>query len=264
MTNFMFFRSLCCLFILLFFSSLTQARQCLLTVQITEYPPLAIKQNNGDWKGLNFAYLDALFRQAKCRYQVIQTPHARGIKLLKAGKVDMMLNLSRTAEREPYFHYIGPQRTEIIKLVTDKKFSPIISSWQQFDELDARLIWQIGAYFGDNIVEKLASNQELNHNLVYIADNEIMVDLVNSQRADGYFVQDDHFRYMKKNNPAYKNIAAHPIIINDNPVYIALSRKSVKEEVFNKLQQAYLDLSISGAWKNIETKYFKEHQLNNH
>lgn len=233
------------------------AYSCKLTVQVIEYPPLAMKQANGDWTGLNFHYLDALFKEAGCRYQVVETPHARGIKLLENGQIDMTLNLSRTKEREAHFHFIGPQRKEVIKLAAKSDMYPKISDWSQFDGMDARFIWQIGAFYGQTIAEKVEQNATLKHKMLYSADNVAMVEKVNKGQADGFFLLEDFFHYQKASNPDYANIELHPIVINSDDVFFALSKKSVDQKTLNRVEQAFLRLLERGELAKIEAEYFK-------
>jgi polar amino acid transport system substrate-binding protein len=235
------------------------ANSCKLTVQVIEYPPLAMKQANGDWRGLNFHYLDALFKEAGCRYQIVETPHARGIKLLENGQIDMTLNLSRTEEREAHFHFIGPQRKEVIRLAAKSNMYPKISGWSQFDGLNARFIWQIGAFYGENIAEKVEQNPTLKHKMLYSADNVAMVGQVNKGQADGFFLLQDFFHYQKAVNPDYANIELHPIVINSDDVYFALSKKSVDERMRLRFEKAFLRLVERDALVQIEAEYFKNH-----
>lgn len=243
--------------IVIFCTSKVYANSCKLTVQVIEYPPLAMKQADGDWRGLNFHYLDALFKEAGCRYQIVETPHARGIKLLENGQIDMTLNLSRTEEREAHFHFIGPQRTEVIKLAAKSDMYPKISKWSQFDGLNARFIWQIGAFYGDKIAEKVEQNAILKHKMLYSADNVAMVDRVNKGQADGFFLLQDFFRYQKATSPDYANIELHPIVINSDDVFFALSKKSVDEQMLTRFEKAFLRLVERGVLAQIEADYFK-------
>lgn len=257
-------RKLIISFLLLTFVLCTEtanAKSCKLTVQVVEYPPLATKQDNGDWSGLNFDYLDALFKEARCRYQVVEAPHARGIKLIEDGMIDMALNLSRTAEREKHFHFIGPQRIETIKLAAKSSMYPKITSWAQFDDLDARLIWQIGAFYGDKIEQKIQQNLTLKHKMLYSADNVAMVDTVNKGGADGFFLLVDFFNYQKANNPAYANIELHPITINSNDVFFGFSKKSVNSDMLQRFQGAYQRLAEEGVLQKIEQKYANQQEI---
>ena len=50
----------------LFIASLAQA--CLLTVHIMEFPPLAFKNEQNQWSGLNVDYIEALLDKVNCRF----------------------------------------------------------------------------------------------------------------------------------------------------------------------------------------------------
>lgn len=219
---------------------------CYLTVQTIEYPPLAMKDEQGHWHGKNFEYLDLLFGRAKCEYRVIHTPHARGLKLMERGSLDMTVNVSKTPEREPYFHFIGPQRYEEIRLVSYKGRLPLIRKWQDFDNLDAKLVWQTGAYYGDKLKDALASNAILRSRIIYSAQNNDFSNIVNSGAADGFFVEATFLEYQQKLNPTYQNIEVHPLVINLEPVYFAFSKKSLSENDLKRFQKAFDEIQSSG------------------
>ncbi|TMN70854.1 transporter substrate-binding domain-containing protein, partial [Pseudoalteromonas maricaloris] len=52
--------------------------------------------------------------EAGCDYQFINVPWGRALKMLAEGKLDMMLSVTRTSEREQFAYFIGPQRMETI------------------------------------------------------------------------------------------------------------------------------------------------------
>lgn len=238
------------IFLVFIFSSF-HANACKLVVHVINYPPLAIKDKNDNWSGLNFKYLDPLFKEANCKYKLFETPFARGVSLAKNGTIDLLLNISKTDEREKHLHFIGPQRIETIRLATKKGTIPQLRKWSDLEKLNSVLIWQTGAFFGDRIVEVMEKNKSLSNKLLYIADNTVMIDLIKRGRADGFFVEENFFNYKSKTSNDYKNLEGHPLIIHSENVYFAFSKKSVSPEILERFQQAYNRLVEKNVLQNI-------------
>ncbi|MFD2165706.1 substrate-binding periplasmic protein [Thalassotalea euphylliae] len=230
---------------------------CQLSVHIVSYPPLAIPPNtafnqSNQWQGTNFSYLDALFKQAKCDYTLIDAPFGRGINLLERGQIDMTLNFSKTPEREQYFQFIGPHREEKILLATPRWRFPPISTWQELEQADAHFIWQTGAYYGENMEELVSDQSNFKGTISYQSDNEVMIDLVARKRADGFFVESDFLSFHQQYDQRYQQLSANPLIINSEPVYFAFSKSSVDQATFERFERAFDTLKEQGMWQRLE------------
>lgn len=234
---------------------------CQLSVQVVDYPPLAYRNGGGHWEGLNKLYVDALLDKVKCEYRFVDTPFARGLKMVSTGDIDMILDVSKTPEREAKFYFIGPKRNEKILLVSRKGAIPIVSSWRDMQSLDAKLIRQRGAFYGNKLEELLKNNQRLNWKVDEMADNNRVIHLVLNKRADAFFVESFHWHHIQNNHPSGSSLHAHPLIINSEPVYYALSKTSVSKQLFYKLDEAFIELKNQQRFKKIEETYI--HQLKN-
>lgn len=228
---------------------------CELTVRVMNYPPLAIKDAQSNWSGLDVDYTKALLDKVSCKYKFIEAPFARGLALLKSGGVDLSLNISFLKERASFLHYIGPQRIETIKFVSRQDNISPIETWDEFLSLHAVLIRQRGTHIGNKIETAFKENIYLKKYLLEIADNEAMIDLLNKKRIDGFFIESSYLAYQQKENPQFKNIYVHPIVINQAPVYFAFSKRSISKEQIDALNIAFVDLNKSGVFKDIEMKY---------
>lgn len=252
-------------FVLLFTSQSIAAdvdsKPCDLSVQIVEYPPLAIPPNSkfnatDQWQGKNFLYLDALFNKANCQYHIVPTPFGRGINLLQQGKIDMTLNLSKTPEREKHLHFLGPQRTEKIQLAYSKGITDTINSWQDFSSKKLTWIWQTGAYFGEKLEQIAQDQHHFNGNFIYIADNLKMLELIRKNRADGFFVESSFLQFHLTYDVEYSALQASPLIINAEQVYFAFSKVSVDEQLQSRFKAAFEQLAEQGVWQRLDnTKY---------
>ena len=234
---------------------------CHLKVHVVNYPPIAISpivktNTTGQWQGLNILYIDALFRAAKCSYTLYEIPFARGISLVQQGEMDLAINISKMPEREALMHFIGPQRIEEIVFVTRKSQFESITSWEQFKALEARLMWQTGAYFGEELANIVGNDNAFKSSVIYRADNITMIELIERDRADGYFVTKSYFNYQKKHNPKYQQLEAHPLVINYDSMYYAFSKRSVSDETLQIFERAFEQIQKMNIGKRVEATNF--------
>lgn len=243
------------LFVLLTVFATFNVEACSLKFRSYYYPPFSEKTPQGDWIGLEQDYAKAITAAIGCDYTVVEAPWARGIDMLKNGEVDFMLEVSKTADREPYLHYVGPQRIEYIYLVTRKQNMPLVTQWQQLQHLEAVLMRQKGAYLGERFERVLKTNQKLSSRFVELPNSDVRLDLLEKGRIDGFLVDSVYISYMLDTQPKAKLVKVHPLIIHQNPVYFAFSKATVDEKMVKRFEQAYLELEKSGALKDISKRY---------
>jgi polar amino acid transport system substrate-binding protein len=203
---------------------------------------MSVKKDNV-WTGLDIKYGRALVENAGCTLTTIEAPWARGLKMLKTGEVDLMLNMSKNNIREKYYHFIGPLRIERIRLVSKKNSLPLINTWEQLKTLDAILILQRGSYFGKKFENILDKNIILKAKLRKLADNDIGIKLLNTGRVDALVVDEIFIDNLPKGIKDLLDI--HPLIINSDPIYYAFSKVNFDKVRIKKLQEAYNLLSKS-------------------
>ncbi|NQZ12038.1 MAG: transporter substrate-binding domain-containing protein [Algicola sp.] len=214
-----------------------------------------MKDHNDQWIGTDLDYTKALLDKVGCKFNILNTPWARGIEMLKLGKVDMMLNVTKSAQRAPFFYFVGPHRIETIRLITKKRKLPMISTWQQFESLDTVLMRQRGSIFGDRFDLALKRNFILKSKLVDLANNEVRVDLIHKGRATGFFADSAYLNYHLKNTPEYAILEMHPLIIHSDPVYFAFSKASMDKALMTKIYAAFDELAGTGKLEQIERTY---------
>ncbi len=68
------------------------AQECHLSVRLYPYQPLSYKNMEHHWQGLNLEFINNLIPSTGCQIKYVEIPFARSIKMLKEGKIDVMLN----------------------------------------------------------------------------------------------------------------------------------------------------------------------------
>jgi polar amino acid transport system substrate-binding protein len=231
------------------------AMGCDLKVRVTTFEPLVIKHEQGRWSGIDVDHAKALLDLAGCRYTFIEMPFARGLQKLKAGELDLMLEISKTEERQKALHFIGPQRQEVIHLVLKKGLQPPITQWQQLESLGLVLMRQRGTFVGERFEQVLRQNPLMKKRMILLADTGVRLDMLKKGRADGFFVERAYLQYRLRTNPDYAMVELHPLVIHSAPVYFAFSKASVNKILLNKLLVAYQQLVKTSKLKQIEAQY---------
>jgi polar amino acid transport system substrate-binding protein len=250
----------CCLYILLCLSPLfvASANGCELRVRTFSFPPLGIQEQGGTWKGMDMDFTKALLDKAGCRYSFVDMPWARAMRMLKVGDIDLMLNVSKTVEREKSIHFVGPQRDEVIRFVSRKGLFGQISHWQQFETLEATLMRQRGTFIGERLSQAFNTNPRLKSRVVTLADNDVRIELLEKGRADGFFAESSYLYHQMKHNPAFAIVEVHPLVIHRAAVYYAFSKASISKLVMNKINRAYEQIVQTKQLHDIAKRYHVE------
>ncbi len=228
---------------------------CELKMRTSVFPPLGMKDSNDKWIGSDLDYTKALLDKAGCKFNILETPWARGLKMLKVGKVDLMLNVTKNPQREQFFYFVGPHRLETIRLITKKRKLPMIRSWQQFELLDTVLMRQRGSIFGARFDLALKRNPILKSKLLDLADNEVRLDLVHKGRATGFFADSAYLNYQIEHNPEYAILEMHPLVFHSDPVYFAFSKANMDKAQMAKIYAAFDELASTDILQKIGNTY---------
>jgi len=247
-----------CLLFLIFLSLDVYAQACQLSVRIYPYQPLSYQTAEHRWQGLNIDFINELLPKINCSSKYIAIPFARSIKMLREGKVDVMLNVTKTPEREKYFSFIGPMRFETILLVTHRAMNTKISTLEDILNIKGEIGLRRGTYIGENFEQLMKNELGFSKKIVTISNTKQMITMFNKRKIVGFFEEELHFHYQKKNNLDYKDLVIQPVEVATEPVYIAFSKKSVPENLLAQLSVVNHQLINNGTYQKIIIHYLDE------
>ncbi|GAA0400141.1 hypothetical protein GCM10009133_06250 [Cocleimonas flava] len=229
--------------VILFFSisntSSASAESCILKARVTNIPPLYYKNDSGEWAGLTVDLANVLLNEAGCKGDFESISWARSLDLLENGGIDMMMNLSRTNDREQFIHFIGPQNIETAQLLTKKNITIDINSLEDFKKLPGIVGYQQGSFYGKEFHEKLRDDSEFNSKFEVVFSQEFNLNKLKSDRIIGILGQNYSGVSAQKDLLNSNEYKVHPYIIHHNEVYFGFSKKSVLPEILSKLNEAY-------------------------
>jgi len=243
--------------IMLVFCTVSIGFPCELTVRVTEksYPPFFVDEENGKWSGLSIELVEALLQEAGCKATYKPLPFKRALMYLKQGKTDMMLNLTITAERKAFIHFIGPQLDETVILVIRKDSDFSLTSLDDIKKLSKPVGVERGKVYGTAFEEKRATDEAFKNNIDIVNNLAANEKKLEKNRLSGFLGYGYNVFYRFKTEPLYQNFAVHPLKIHQDWVHFGFSKKSVPAEMLQRLQEAYDRVKQKGVFDKIRQAY---------
>ena len=213
-----------------------------------------MQNEDKSWRGVDVSYSKALINAIGCKHKFVVIPWARALELLKSGDIDLMVNVTKSAQRARHYHFIGPQRYETIRLVSRTDAFKPVKTWQQFAALDAVLLRQKGSLYDKKFENALRRNTRLRERLVQLTTNEINMSLLKKGRIDGMFIEQFLLDYRIKNDKTIPPIEIHPLVMSRIPVYYAFSKKNYSKQQIAKFEQVFNQLRKSEAFRRLSSQ----------
>ncbi len=229
------------------------AEECIIKLRVNDSPPSYFKDSNGNWTGFVVEQGTAVINEAGCKTRYIRAPWGRGMRLLEEGEIDMMGLMSITEERKAFAHFIGPHYFETIRLVVAKDSNYHIEKHADLKNLPKKIMRERETYFGEEMA-KLAKDESFAKHIQWTSQVGLTAQVIEKialGRVSG-FLSYVTPGALKKVTQAVKY---HPFVINADPVYFGVSKKSVDPATLKRLQEAVERLSAKGFFGSILKKY---------
>ena len=233
----------------------TLAAECSLRVRASDYAPQYYKDSEGNWHGMAIELASLLLSTAGCKAEFEDIPWARSLLMIETGELDMLLNVSKVPAREKDMYFIGPQRDETMILIVKKGSKHTINSLDDITNLPNGIGIERGNFYGDKFSEKLKADKNFASKVSDVTSSVQNYQKLKLGRVDGFVTDRYNYSYRIGTNDTYQDFAVHPFVIHRNDVYFAFSKKSVSQEIINRLKQAYYRLASEGEFEKIMLKY---------
>lgn len=214
-------------------------------------------QENEVWKGIDIEFYKALEKESQLTFIFDQLPWSRGVDYLKAGKCDIMTELSKTPEREAYLHFLGPYAHEEMVLVVKKERAKLpISNLSQMADEAKKSNLKIGieedAFYSEEFNAKLNSDPQFKAQFDF--GKMTLAKMVLADRLFGFIERRVLISHEIKTIPDYRELAIHSFVIGVGPVYFGVSKKT-PEPIVQRLQAACDRLMKNGSFRKIEARW---------
>ena len=241
--------------LLIFLSLITfSAYSCQLDIRLQHYSPESHKSTSNDWFGIDIELTEALLNEVNCTLNILEIPWARALLMLASGEIDILINVSKTQEREPFYYFIGPIRNEEIVFATYKKLNYNLTKIDDILRLDKPIAIQRNAYYGAAL-QRIINNEKNKELFVHVPSNEIKLRLLKRGRISGFLEAKRNIIHGINNDEIFADIWFSALVLHKNPVYFALSKKSINSELKQRISDGFERLVAQGKIKEIVLKH---------
>lgn len=233
----------------------TWSESCRIQVRVTSFPPLYQQTDDGRWTGFSVDLAKTLLETAGCQAIFVSAPWKRALMMIEAGNIDMMLNLSKTREREAYIHFIGPLTTETVRILLKKEIRVHIRSLDDIKALPGQVALTRGFYMGEAFEEKFRTDPEFREKFSITHSNALNLKKLTHDRIIGIITFSYDGVTLIKHMKDGQNYRISPFVIHENPVFFGLSKKSLTQEQINRLETAYARAKAQGLFNQVRVRY---------
>lgn len=239
--------------ICLLFAMARPAMAADMTAYTEELPPLNY-QDGGQVSGFATELLQAVMQQAGYSVDIQLMPWARAYRLVMEGPDRVIYSITRTAQREPLFHWVGPISPRQIKLYRLNSRSDI----QINSEADLQR-YKLGAMFESAAAQKLAGlGLQPEHGLDLGASDAVTLKKLLQGQTELVAMLDWAMAWQLKQQ-GIDPIRVRPVWLLDggNQYWFALSRATPVFKI-RQLQAALNQISADGRLQKLRQKYLSE------
>ena len=240
------------LLILLFaMPAATQQSACQLSVRVeSEQQSTAAGSHNATATSRqSYALLEALLAKAGCQLKKLSLPAGRAVKMLEDGSVAIMVGMSETPERAQYSYFIGPHHTERMVVVGRRDLQHKVSNVFQLLRQPGLISVTEGAYYGPQW-QRLLQDPLLQRRLFYASGNQQKLAMLASSRVMAT-LEDEAIIDELLQHPDLAQRYVKLFVVHQNPVYFAVSRKAVNNELYQELAAHWQQMRQSGEVEQI-------------
>lgn len=227
-------------------------------VRVTEFAPNYFLQE-GRWRGLDVELAEAVVREAGLEPEFADLPWSRALNFMQGGEVHLMMNLTRTPDREVFIQFFGPERlSKRVLVVRRQDLNLKIASLDDLAVV-ARKTGQLfgiqrDAKYSEEFDARLASDGLFAQAFEYVAKGALMGKMLAAGRTLGFFEDETYVAYQLKNNPDFRELAVHPFVLASDPVYFGVSKR-FDPVAAKRLEDAFTRLERAGSLAKIRARW---------
>ncbi|MBF0225249.1 MAG: amino acid ABC transporter substrate-binding protein [Desulfobacterales bacterium] len=229
-----------------------------LKIGYEDWEPYQFEDANGKLTGVDIDLVSAILDTAGLQYEFKKMPWKRLINDVENGNVDIGMGASITPDREKFALFTEWYRTEgwslFMRAEDISKYD--FKSLEDIEKTGIKLGIVRGYFYGDNIM-KLIESLKAKDKIEEVAVTDLNYKKMIKNRIDAFF--EDSFvgpLTIRKNNFTGQ-IKVHPIDLGKDNVYIMLSKKTINDELYQKINEALKKIKESGKHAEILNNYLK-------
>lgn len=233
-----------------------------ISVRCVPVYPYKYIDENGNLNGMEVELASTLIKHAGFEVQFVDCPWSRALFQLKHGSLTILMNFSKSDEREAYAHYLGVSTYEQTILILRKENKGLIIN--TLDDFARK-----GTIFGirENFFYTTAFHQRYENDpgfkshfdtVSQASDRIINPKKVASGRITGCFGDLVLSKALIARNKELKDlVVVETPVFPKNPVYFGVSRK-LDPQIYQGLQKSYQQLDNEGVFERIRAKWLEK------
>lgn len=226
-------------------SAFVHAEDCPDTFRVgasDDYEPFSYIGADGKLTGLDLRFVEQILGEAGCDPQFLVMPFPRAVVELAAGRLDMMMFASVTAERQNFAHFSAPYRNETAGLIirADDQGGYPITEIGDLLKLNLLLAHDVGTYRGDAF-EAFLNNPEAKKNTVQVSSSKQSLEMLLKGRINAIVEAPAAVFALAETLGVRDQIAEHPFLLWSEPVHFMFSRKTVSPELVAEIDAVLAD-----------------------
>ena len=202
------------------------AQACEISFRVYNFPPYSYKNQHQQWTGSDVELMQNLAISVNCDLQLLELPFGRALKLLKSGNLDAMMQLTKLPAREKYITFVGPVRTENMRLVSHTDVPFTLTSLKQIRDLPGQIAMQRDIFISHEFDYLLQNDTQFRTQVFQTLGNKNISELLFTNRVVGYIGDQNNLNYLIKNQTRFSELKLHPLIFNEEAVFLGISRLS--------------------------------------
>ena len=228
-----------------------------LTFGMLDFPPYLTWQDGMGARGLDADILKGVMDAAGCRYTVQQVPFKRALRDVVSGELDGMPFVSYTAERAGHAWFTQPVRREMIGAFIRQEDADT-RSFETLDAIitsDARVGVVLGGWHGAVFSMTVKDNAGFASRITTAGDFVTLFRWLRAGMIDVAIVDVLNGFYLIQQHRDLDHIIAAPAQINVNDVHLMLSKKTVSESDFAKIEAAITAFRATDGYQSLFLSY---------
>ena len=229
-------------------------------VRVTDFAPNYFLNDN-HWTGLDVELADALVTEAGFSVEFVNLPWSRALAYMQSGQLDLMMNLSKTPDRETFMEFIGPERISTRVLVVRRENLGLhIESLNDLAEVAQSRKVKFGiqkdAKYSDEFDARLATDHEFASCFDQVPQGALLAKKTQAEHNLGFFEDLNYAVYQLKHSPDFEGLAIHPFVLSVSPSYFGVS-KQLDSAKLGRLRTAFDRLEKNGTLAKIRARWEK-------
>ncbi|MBF0238400.1 MAG: amino acid ABC transporter substrate-binding protein [SAR324 cluster bacterium] len=231
---------------------------CEVAVGWEPWEPYQLKDNTGNYSGLDIDIVKAAFETSDCTLEFKEMPWKRVLLSIKEGAIQIGMGASQLPEREPFSYFSLPYRDESFTLFIEKGGNEKYKLVQLDDVIKYDLhLGTVRGYFYGRQFEDALKNPKFKVLIEEVTDDETNLKKFEKGRIKAFFM-DPYMAtdLLRKQNMLNKVERSHITLVTGT-IHFMLSKKSATPEMLKRLNEGLQRIKTNGILEKINQKYLK-------